>query len=418
MTLSSPAMAQSQSLRDWLSYLEQIHPQTIELGLERVGTVARRLGVDHLAMPVILVGGTNGKGTTCAMLESIYREAGYQVGVYSSPHLVRYNERVRIDGQDIDDDALCAAFAAVEQARESVSLTFFEFGTLAALWIFQSRCPDVVILEVGLGGRLDATNIISADVAVITSIALDHCDWLGHDRGAIGREKAGICRSGRPLVCGEPDAPETIAQVAQSVGATLLQLGEAFTAERQAEQWSFRGCHHHWQDLPFPVLPWQNAVTALAVLEQMRLPVTEQQIRRGLLQARLSGRMQLWQAQPRVLLDVAHNPHSAAYLASQLHQQPCRGRRLAVVGMLRDKDITHTLAEMGEVIDDWFLASLDGPRAASAEQLQAALLASGQCFASVADAYAAALSQAGAEDEIIVFGSFFTVAAIMAPPAV
>ncbi len=417
MTDVNPVMAKSQSLCDWLSYLERIHPQTIDLGLERVSAVARRLGVDTLPMPVILVAGTNGKGTTCAMLESIYRAAGYRVGVYASPHLVRYNERVRVDGADASDAALCDALAAVEQARDGISLTFFEFGTLAALWIFSRQTPDVVILEVGLGGRLDATNLISADVAVITSIALDHCDWLGDDRESIGREKAGICRAGRPLVCGEPDAPASIAAVAARVGATLLQCDQAFSAQRDGPVWHFRGQHQQWHALPFPVLPWQNAITALAVVEQMSLPVNEAHIRQGLSEARLAGRMQRWGERPNVILDVAHNPHSAAYLAGQFAQTTCKGRRFAVVGMLKDKDITQTLAQMLPVVDQWFLASLAGPRAASAQQLLTCLGLAATTYDTVVDAYTDALRQASDDDEIVVFGSFFTVAAVMEQPA-
>ncbi len=413
----SPLLAQSQSLSDWLSYLEQIHPQTIDLGLARVGEVAERLGVRQLPMPVVLVGGTNGKGTTCAVLESIYRAAGYRVGVYASPHLLRYNERVRLLGEEASDQALCDAMAAVEAVRGETSLTFFEFGTLAALWLFARSGLDLVLLEVGLGGRLDATNLIDAEVSVVTSIALDHCDWLGDTREAIGREKAGICRAGRPLISGEPQPPVTLAEVANATGAHLLQVGQDFQAGDRPDGWYYQGPVRSWKALPYPAIPWQNAVTALAVVEQMSLPVSDLAVVQGLQQVRLAGRLQPWGSQPDVWLDVAHNPHAAAYLASRLRQHPLRGRRLAVVGMLRDKDMASTLAELDGIIDLWFLGSLHGPRAATAQMLADVLPHPARCFDSIAAAWAAANAVATAEDEIVVFGSFHTVADVMTTTA-
>lgn len=413
--MSQTSLFQSQSLADWLSYLEQIHPKTIDLGLERVGTVARRMGVDRLPGKVITVGGTNGKGTTCAMLEAMLTAAGYRVGVYSSPHLLRYNERVRLDGELVSDEALCQAFSQVEQARDGLSLTFFEFGTLAALWLFRQAAPDVTLLEVGLGGRLDATNLIDADVAVITSIALDHCDWLGPDRQSIAREKAGIFRAGRPAISGEPQPPETLAEQARLRQADLKQVGTDYRIGLQDGSWCFEGLGVSWSGLPLPVLPLANAGTAVAALISLGLPVSREAISLGLQSARLSGRLQQVHQAPAVWVDVAHNPHAAAYLASALRRMPVRGRRLAVVGMLQDKDIAGTLAEVAGLFDAWFLADLHGPRAAKAAQLAACL--SGEplsCHADVNSAYSAALAAAQPLDMILVFGSFYTVADVLA----
>ena len=414
--MSQSVMAQSQSLSDWLSYLEKIHPSVIDLGLHRVGLVADRLGLRQLPATVVTVGGTNGKGTTCALLEAIYRAAGYRVGVYSSPHLLRYNERVRIQGQDASDAELCQAFAAVEAARGEVSLTFFEFGTLAALWLFRAAAPDLVLLEVGLGGRLDATNLVESDLAVVTSIALDHCDWLGDTREAIASEKAGIYRPGKPAISGEPNPPVTLAQTAQAIGAKLLQVGADFRRDEAEAVWHFQGARQQWRELPYPELPLDNAVTALAVVEQLSLPIDSAAIRTGLAGARLAGRMQLLRTQPQVTLDVAHNPHSAHYLARQLAARGKVGRRLAVAGMLKDKDIRQTLGELIELVDLWFLADLHGARAALAQELSAVLPSESarHCYASVADAYREALATAQEQDEIIVLGSFHTVAEAMA----
>ena len=414
--MSQSVMAQSQSLSDWLSYLEKIHPSVIDLGLHRVGLVADRLGLRQLPATVVTVGGTNGKGTTCALLEAIYRAAGYRVGVYSSPHLLRYNERVRIQGQDASDAELCQAFPAVEAARGEVSLTFFEFGTLAALWLFRAAAPDLVLLEVGLGGRLDATNLVESDLAVVTSIALDHCDWLGDTREAIASEKAGIYRPGKPAISGEPNPPVTLAQTAQALGAKLLQVGADFRRDEAEAVWHFQGARQQWRELPYPELPLDNAVTALAVVEQLSLPIDSAAIRTGLAGARLAGRMQLLRTQPQVTLDVAHNPHSAHYLARQLAARGKVGRRLAVAGMLKDKDIRQTLGELVELVDLWFLADLHGARAALAQELSAVLPSESarHCYASVADAYREALATAQEQDEIIVLGSFHTVAEAMA----
>ncbi|USV59025.1 bifunctional tetrahydrofolate synthase/dihydrofolate synthase [Aeromonas encheleia] len=410
--------SQSRSLVDWLSYLEQIHPVNIDMGLDRVGAVARRMGLTRLPFKVITVAGTNGKGSSCAMAASILMAAGYRVGVYSSPHLLRFTERVRIDGAELADSEHCAAFAAVEAARAEIALTFFEFATLAGLWLFCRAAPDVLLLEVGLGGRLDATNVVESDVAMITSIALDHCDWLGDTREAVAVEKAGVYRAGKPAISGEPNPPATIASEAQRLGACLHQVGRDFHGDEHDTSWDYHGLHH-WLDLPKPALPLMNAVTVLAALESLGLPLPETAIRQGLAEARLAGRMQRLQTSPLVIVDVAHNPHSAAYLASQLRQIPCQGRRRAVVGMLKDKDMTGSLAELKGLVDEWFLASLDGPRAASAAQLATALGEQGPAatFDGVRAAYRAALAASSPDDMVIVFGSFYTVADVLAASA-
>ncbi|MGY3868880.1 bifunctional tetrahydrofolate synthase/dihydrofolate synthase [Aeromonas crassostreae] len=406
--------SQSRSLVDWLSYLEQIHPVNIDMGLTRVGEVARRMGLTRLPGKVLTVAGTNGKGSSCAMAASILMAAGYRAGVYSSPHLLRFTERVRVNGQELADSEHCAAFAEVEAARGEIALTFFEFATLAALWLFRRHAPDVVLLEVGLGGRLDATNVVESDVAMITSIALDHCDWLGDTREAVAVEKAGVYRAGKPAISGEPHPPVTIASEAARIKASLRQVGIDFRGDEHQGDWDYHG-QHHWLGLPKPALPLMNAVTVLAALESLGLPLPEPAIREGLANARLAGRMQRLQHEPLVIVDVAHNPHSAAYLASQLRQIPCQGRRLAVVGMLKDKDMAGSLAELDGLIDHWYLASLTGPRGATAALLADALGQDGAAqYDAVSEAYRQALADASPSDMVIVFGSFYTVADILA----
>lgn len=399
-------------LAAWLSYLEHLHTKTIDLGLERVGEVAARLNVQKPAPFVFTVAGTNGKGTTCRTLEAMLTAAGYKVGVYSSPHLVRYTERVRVQGAELAESAHTASFAAIEQARGDISLSYFEYGTLSALWLFKQAGLDVVILEVGLGGRLDATNLVDPDVAVITSIALDHTDWLGPDRESIGREKAGIFRAGRPAIVGEPDMPTTIADVAREKGAPLLQRDVAWQYGIADDRWWFSDGAGRLDNLPLPQVPQPNAATALAALRASGLTVSEQAIREGIASAILPGRFQTIQTSPRVILDVAHNPHAAAYLAGRLKSEPLNGRVLAVIGMLHDKDIAGTLACLEGVVDSWYCAPLEGPRGATAEQLVEHLRA-GAVYASVAQAWHAAMADAGPEDTVLVCGSFHTVAHVM-----
>lgn len=401
-------------LAAWLYYLERLHTQAIDLGLTRVERVARTLDLLKPAPFVFTVAGTNGKGTTCRTLETLLMAAGYRVGVYSSPHLLRYTERVRVQGDELPEAAHTASFAAIEAGRGDTSLTYFEFSTLSALQLFKQAALDVVILEVGLGGRLDATNIVDADVAVITSIALDHTDWLGPDRESIGREKAGVFRTAKPAVVGEPDMPQSIAQVAQEKGAQLLQLGRDWRWQQQESGWRFSDERITLTELPLPQVPLPNAATALAALSASGLNVSEAIIRQHLDKAVLPGRFQTVAQQPQVILDVAHNPHAAGYLAGRLAQLPKQGKVRAVVGMLHDKDIAGTLACLAPQVDQWYLAPLEGPRGASADELMAALATDqALAFSSVTEAWRAAMQQAAEQDIVLVCGSFHTVAQVM-----
>ncbi|MEN0614247.1 bifunctional tetrahydrofolate synthase/dihydrofolate synthase [Klebsiella indica] len=399
-------------LATWLSYLEHLHSKAIDLGLARVSEVAKRMSVLKPAPFIFTVAGTNGKGTTCRTLESVLMAAGYKVGVYSSPHLVRYTERVRVQGEELPELAHTASFAEIEAARGEISLSYFEFGTLSALWLFQQAQLDVVILEVGLGGRLDATNIVDADVAVVTSIALDHTDWLGPDRESIGREKAGIFRARKPAIVGEPDMPLTIAGVASEKGAYLQRRDVDWHYKTAAQSWSFSDRRGTLANLPLPQVPLPNAATALAALRASGLKVDEQAIREGIQNAMLPGRFQIISDTPRVILDVAHNPHAAAYLAGRLKTSGKTGRVLAVIGMLHDKDIAGTLENLKAEVDDWYCAPLEGPRGATAAQLMEHLRA-GQVYTSVAQAWHAAMADARPEDTVLVCGSFHTVAHVM-----
>ncbi|MBN3079468.1 bifunctional tetrahydrofolate synthase/dihydrofolate synthase [Pectobacterium jejuense] len=396
----------------WLHYLEHLHAQAIDLGLERVKQVAEHLQLLQPAATIFTVAGTNGKGTTCCTLESILLAAGLRVGVYSSPHLVRYTERVRIQGKELPEALHTQAFADIEAGRGAVSLTYFEFGTLSALQLFKQANLDVVILEVGLGGRLDATNIVDADVSVVTSIAIDHTDWLGNDRESIGREKAGIFRQGRPAVVGEPDMPGTIADVAAEKGAQLRRRGRDWEYSMQRETWSWQDKQRELSRLPLPNVPLANAATALAALHYSSLNVSEEAIRQGLQHAALPGRFQTVQESPRLILDVAHNPHAAAYLANRLVALPKRGKVRAVVGMLSDKDIAGTLAHLTPLVDAWYCAPLEGPRGATAQQI-AEHLTHSQSFSDVVAAWQQAMSEATEQDIVIVCGSFHTVAHVM-----
>jgi dihydrofolate synthase/folylpolyglutamate synthase len=420
------------SLNDWLTRLESLHPKTIELGLDRVSEVAQRLGV-HFDCPVITVGGTNGKGSTCAMLESILLQGGYRVGLYTSPHLLRFNERARINGELASDEALCKNFEAVEAVRGDVSLTYFEFTTLAILKYFADAGLDAVILEVGLGGRLDAVNLIDPDVAIVTSVDLDHQDYLGDTREKIGFEKAGIFRSGRAAICSDPSPPQSLIDHAAAIGADLWLFGRDFNYSGDRQQWNYGGRQQRRNALAYPSLRGANqllnASAALAALEVLRerLPLGAQEVRSGLVMVELPGRFQVLPGRPAVILDVAHNPHAAATLAQNLEQMGFHPYTHAVFGAMADKDIAGILAHLVDRIDHWYLTDLPLPRAASAQSLVAELTKAGvrvsdtagaersiQCFATPADAYAAARSRATENDRIAVFGSFITVAGVMA----
>lgn len=421
----------SYSLNDWLARLESLHPKAIDMGLERVARVAERLNL-RFDCPVITVGGTNGKGSTCAMLESILLQGGYRVGLYTSPHILTFNERARIDGQSVSDAQLCEVFERVEAARGDVSLTYFEFSTLAILSLFAVAGLDAVILEVGLGGRLDAVNIIDADVAIVTSVDLDHMEYLGDTREKIGFEKAGIFRPGRAAICSDPSPPQSLVDHANAIGADLWLFGRDFNYSGDRQQWNYGGRAMRRNSLAYPSLRGANqllnASAALAALEVLRdrLPLGAQEVRSGLVLVELPARFQVLPGRPAVILDVAHNPHAAATLAQNLDNMGFHRYTFAVFGAMADKDIAGVVAQLGERIDHWYVCDLPLPRAASAESLAAMLRASGfresdqvgqersiRCFASPADAYAAARNHAGENDRIAVFGSFLTVAGVM-----
>jgi len=408
------------TLEDWLAFIERQHARPIDLGLDRVRVVQQALA-QRQTCPLILVGGTNGKGSTCAMLEQILLSAGYRVGLYTSPHLIRYNERVRIDGREISDEALCQGFAKVEAARGDVPLTYFEFGTLGAWEVFATQPLDVVILEVGLGGRLDATNLYEPDVVIVTGVDLDHMDYLGATREEIGFEKAGIFRTGRPAICGDRDPPQRLVDHARTISAGLQYLGRDFGFERQERQWQFWGRQGKRSGLAFPALrgarQLDNAATVLAALDALRdrLPVAMQDIRRGLLDVELPGRFQMLPGRPAIVLDVAHNPQAARVLADNLGDMAFHPVTWAVFGMLCDKDIAGVVDAIKHRIDHWLPASLAGPRAASASDLAQILTAAGVTeqlpqFASPGQAIAYAQERAGEDDRIVAFGSFLTVA--------
>jgi len=408
------------TLQAWLDWQETLHPSAIELGLERPGRVLTSLGLASPRHIVITVAGTNGKGSSVAMLESILRAAGYRVGCYTSPHLRCYNERIRIDGELVDDVRLCEAFERIDQARGETSLTYFEFGTLAAFEIFDHAGLDVAVLEVGMGGRLDAVNLLDADVALVSAIDVDHAAWLGDDREAIGREKAGIFRHGRPAVCSDPHPPRSLLQHAQELGTPLYCLGEAYRYERQGEGWNWQGPDLRRDALPLPALrgefQLQNAAGVLMVLALLaeKLPVAPQHLRQGLHSVTLPGRFQVLPGEVATILDVAHNPQSAAALAANLAAMPVTGRTHAVVAMLADKDLGSVIRHMAGVVDHWYPAGLDVFRGADSATLLAALREQGIVaaapHASVAAALAAARQAARPGDRIVVFGSFYTVA--------
>ena len=411
------------TLAQWLGYLEQLHPQAIAMGLDRVAHVARELKLTP-DFAILTVGGTNGKGSCCAMLEAILLHAGYRVGCYTSPHLLRYNERVHIGGREVDDEVLCRAFARIEAARGATSLTYFEFGTLAAMLAFVDAGLDVAILEVGLGGRLDAVNVFDADCALVTSVDLDHQDYLGDTREAIGGEKAGIFRAGRPAVCADAEPPASLIRHAREIRAELSVIDRDFGYVAEPHQWRYWGPGGKRHGLPYPALrgvfQLGNAAACLTALDclRSRLPVTAQDLRSGLLQAEVAGRFQVLPGRPLVILDVAHNPHAARALAANLASMPAGGRTLAVCAMFKDKDIAGVIAAVRQQVTYWLVADAEGARGASAAHFAAELKRAGggapvAQYSNVAAAWHAACELAAVNDKIIVFGSFLTVAAVM-----
>ncbi|WP_449431847.1 bifunctional tetrahydrofolate synthase/dihydrofolate synthase [Pseudomonas putida] len=411
------------TLGEWLAYLEQLHPSAIDMGLERSQQVLARLALGKLAPRVVTVTGTNGKGSTCAFVASMLRAQGLKVGVYSSPHLLRYNERVLIEGQEASDELLCQAFTAVEAARGEISLTYFEMGTLAAFWLFKQAGLDAVVLEVGLGGRLDTVNLVDADLALVTSIGVDHVDYLGDTREAVAFEKAGIFRSGKPALCGDLDPPQPMLDKACELAAPLFLRGRDFDLAITEQHWQWRGARADGsvvtlQGLPLLDLPMENAALALQAYLLTGLPWDAGQLRQALLDTRITGRLDrrtlIWQGrQVALLLDVGHNPHAAQYLARRLMARPSQGRLLAVFGLLADKDLEGVIAPLRGLVDDWAVAPLDTPRSRPAVELLEALTnhgASVKSYASVDAALEAQCTQAAANDQILLFGSFFCVA--------
>ena len=415
------------TLDDWLRWQERLHPSEIDLGLERVAEVWRRLCSGGLDCPVVTVGGTNGKGSSVAMLEAILGVAGYRTGCYTSPHLRRYNERIRIAGDEVSDTALCAAFERVDRARGEVSLTYFEFGTLAALELFAGAGLDLAVLEVGLGGRLDAVNLLNSEVALVTTVGLDHTDWLGEDLNAIAREKAGIFRSGRPAVIGQVDPPPALLEAAESAGAQVFLAGREFSVEPGDGDWSWRGPGRTRHALPRPNLrsgrQLDNAAAVLMVLECLSrsFPVSPEALRAGLQQVRLVGRLQLIPGDVDLILDVAHNVQAARNLARDLGSISCEGRTHAVFGCLRDKDAVGMAAALSPQIGCWHLASPGGERSLGIASLEQALSAAAvsaprRCYESVGGALAGARCEALPGDRILITGSFMTVAEALEHP--
>ncbi|MDX9838219.1 MAG: bifunctional tetrahydrofolate synthase/dihydrofolate synthase [Azoarcus sp.] len=417
----------------WLALLESRHTKTIQLGLDRVGAVHAALGPGPEDLVVITVGGTNGKGSTCAMLESILLAEGYRVGCYTSPHLLRYNERVRVDGKDVEDAVLVSAFDAVERARGDTPLTYFEHGTLAAWEVFRTQGLDVVILEVGLGGRLDAVNVFDSDCAIVTGVAMDHMDYLGDTREAIGFEKAGIFRAGRPAVFGDPQPPQSLLDHAAAIGTKLWISGRDFGFGGDRQQWGYwryaapeaSGALTKRGGLAYPSLRGANqllnaaaVMTALDTLRD-RIPVSMQAVREGLMLVEVPGRFQVLAGRPSIVLDVAHNPQAAGVLSENLGSMSFHPETAAVLGMFGDKDVEGVVARMRDRVDHWFLADLPGPRGLSADELALRVRAAEvkgdiQCFTTPAEAFSAARKSVEEGDRIVVFGSFLTVADVLA----
>ncbi len=414
------------NLDEWLSHLETAHPVGIDMGLARITRVKESLGL-QFSCPVITVGGTNGKGSTCAFLESILLAAGYQVACHTSPHLLRFNERARINGADVSDAQLLNAFERVEQARCRLSdpptLTYFEFTTLAIMDLFANAKVEAVILEVGMGGRLDAVNIVDADCAIVTSIDLDHMAYLGNTREAIAFEKAGIFRPKAIAICGDPMPPASLINHANAIGADLWLMGKDYSFTGDQQQWGWLGRGKRFSGLGYPALRGANqllnasAVIAALIALHDRLPVSAQDIRNGLALVELPGRFQVLPGRPTVVLDVAHNPHAAATLAQSIEAMAYHPYTYAVFGAMADKDIEGVLQPMLDIVDYWYCTDLPTPRAASAHDLAKRLQALNKealVFPNPGAAYQAALDKAGEGDRITVFGSFYTVAGVMA----
>jgi len=425
--MPSPEPELPATLAGWLAHCERLHPKEIDMTLERTLRVKERLNL-RFSAPMIAVAGTNGKGSTCAMLEAIALQAGYRVGLYSKPHLVHFEERCRVNGQMVDGAALLPHFAAVEQARGDISLTYFEFTLLAIARLLADTPLDLVILEVGMGGRLDAVNAFDADCAIITSIDIDHAEFLGHDRETIAIEKAGIMRAGKPVIVSDPMPPQSLIDVAARVGADLWRFGRDFNYAGDKQQWSWSGRTRRFNALAYPALRGANqllnAAGVLAAFEALRqrLPITAQAVRQGFATVELPGRFHIVAGQPTLVLDVAHNPHAVAALAQNLDQMGFFPRTHAVFGAMVDKDLTAILTRMAPIVDHWHFTDLPGARAAPAAELAARYAALGTkgpgpvtvaCHADPMQALDAALGGADPADRIVVFGSFLTVGGVL-----
>jgi dihydrofolate synthase/folylpolyglutamate synthase len=419
----SPIEQLPTNLAAWLDYIEALHPKSIAMGLDRVNVVKQRLNLNP-QFPIVIVAGTNGKGSTCAMLEHIYHAAGYSVGSYSSPHLLRYNERVRLNSQEVSDEDLVKAFVAVEQARQDTELTYFEYGTLAAVWHLMQKQVDVAILEVGLGGRLDAVNVFEPDSTIVTSIDLDHMEFLGDTRECIGAEKAGVFRANIPAICGDENPPNSLIEYANRIGAPLKLIGRDFKVEADKESWTYRADQFSIEHMPMPALigdfQLNNAACVLTTIQSLQhlLPVQVDAIETGLKTVKLAGRFQSWSNNPDIILDVAHNPHAAKSLAINLKQSRHQGKTIAVFAMLADKDITGVIQALSSEIDAWYVATIDNIRGAAASSLSKMILdtlpsAEVKIFNQVVDAFHQACIDANENDRIITLGSFFTVAEVM-----
>lgn len=413
-----------QTLAEWLAHCERLHPTEIEMTLDRVRTVRARLALSF-DVPVISVAGTNGKGSTCAMIDSIARAAGYRVGLFTKPHLVHFEERCRINGEMVAGESLVPHFAAVEAARGDITLTYFEFTLLAIALRLAAEPLDLVVLEVGLGGRLDAVNSFDADCAVVTSVDIDHVDYLGHDRESIGREKAGILRADRPAIIADPMPPQSVIDVGMALGADLWLVGRDFNTAGDKQQWSWSGRGRRYHALAYPALRGANqlvnAAGAIAALEALRerVPVNAQSVRLGLAAVELPGRFQIVPGQPALVLDVAHNAQSVAALALNLDQMGFYPRTHAVFGAMHDKDLHAVVRRLAPMVDVWHLTDLPLPRAAKAQALAAVVaeVTGGQglthCHANPEAALAAIVAAADPTDRIVVFGSFYTVGGVL-----
>ncbi|MBK4765055.1 MAG: bifunctional tetrahydrofolate synthase/dihydrofolate synthase [Pantoea sp. Brub] len=397
------------SLKSWINYLENLHTKTINLNLDNVYLVANRLQLLNPAKFVFIVTGTNGKGTTCYVLEKLLINAGYSVGVYNSPHLINYTERVRIQGQELSDAQHVNSFLNIELNRKNTLLTYFEFSTLSALHLFKIIKLDVVILEVGLGGRLDATNIIDADIAIITNIDLDHTNFLGNTRESIGREKAGVFRTNKLAIVAEQNMPNSISTIAKQKNTKLLKIHQEWNYKTTNLNWSLYDSYGKLENLPLLNIPLVNAASALVALRSAKFKISELNIRQNLPCISIPGRFQIINQHPKIILDVAHNPHAANYLAARLISLRKIGKIHAIVGMLKDKDIQGTLCALEMQVDYWYCITLNCPRGAKGDQLSTYLVKS-QVFSDIKNAWQTALKKLNTQDILLVFGSFYTVA--------